>query len=123
MSDEIQRRKTEHVTLALRGDIAAPQAASWADVRLVHHALPEVDLDAIDTSVEFFGHTLRHPIWISSLPGGHADVAAINERLAVAAEEYGLAMGVGSQRAAVVPPQLAETYGVARKRAPHAFLV
>jgi isopentenyl-diphosphate delta-isomerase len=123
MSDEIKQRKTEHVNIALNSDIAAPQAASWADIRLVHRALPEVDLDAIDTSVEFLGQTLRHPLWISSLTGGHPDVATINERLATVAEEYGLAMGVGSQRAALVTPELAETYRVARKRAPHVFLV
>jgi len=122
MSDETSQRKTEHVRFSLARDISAPQAASWADIRLVHRALPEVDLDGIDTSVPFLGHTLRHPIWISSLTGGHPDLAVINERLATIAEEYGLAMGVGSQRAAVVTPELAATYHVARERAPHAFL-
>src|SRR6478672_8482467 len=114
MSDEVKQRKIEHVTIALENDIAAPQQASWADIRLVHRALPEVNLDEIDTSVEFLGTRLRHPIFISSLTGGHPDVTAINERLATIAGEYGLAMGVGSQRAAVVTPELAETYGVAR---------
>jgi isopentenyl-diphosphate delta-isomerase len=122
-SDEMQQRKTEHVRFSLARDIAAPQAASWADVRLVHRALPEVDLDGVDTSVQFLDHTLRHPLWISSLTGGHPDVAAINERLATVAEEYGLAMGVGSQRAALASPELVKTYQVARERAPHAFLV
>lgn len=122
-SDQIRQRKTEHVDLALAHDISAPQAASWADIRLVHHALPEVDLDAVDTSVQFLDNTLRHPLWVSSLTGGHPDVAAINERLATVAEEYGLAMGVGSQRAAVMTPELEATYRVARERAPHAFLV
>jgi isopentenyl-diphosphate Delta-isomerase len=85
--------------------------------------LPEMDIEEIDTSVDFLGTRLRHPIFVSSLTGGHPDVAAINARLATIAEEYGLAMGVGSQRAAVVAPELAGTYSVARKRAPHAFLI
>ena len=123
MSDEVKQRKIEHVTIALENDIAAPQQASWADVRLVHRALPEVDLDAIDTAVEFLGGQLRHPIFISSLTGGHPDVATINERLATIAGEYGLAMGVGSQRAALVTPELAKTYEVVRAGGPHAFLI
>ena len=98
MSDEVKQRKIEHVTIALENDIAAPQQASWADIRLVHRALPEVNLDEIDTSVEFLGAILRHPIFISSLTGGHPDVTAINERLATIAGEYGLAMGVGGLR-------------------------
>jgi isopentenyl-diphosphate delta-isomerase len=113
----------EHVTLSLANDISAPQAASWADIRLAHRALPEVDLDAVDTSVRFLGATLRSPLWISSLTGGDPEVAAINERLAAIAEEYGLAMGVGSQRAAVITSELAASYRIARERAPHAFLV
>jgi isopentenyl-diphosphate delta-isomerase len=56
------------------------------------------------------------------MTGGHPDVAQINARLAAVAEEYGLAMGVGSQRAALVNPDLAGTYAVTRERAPHAFL-
>ncbi len=123
MSDEVRQRKAEHVAVALQHNVSAPQVASWADIQLVHQALPEVDLDDIDTSVEFLGRRLRHPIFVSSLTGGHPDVAAINERLAIIAEEYGLAMGVGSQRAALVTPELAATYGVARQRAPHAFLI
>jgi isopentenyl-diphosphate delta-isomerase len=123
MGQDVTRRKIEHVSVALSHDLTAPQAAAWADVRLVHQALPEVDLDEIDTSTEFLGHRLGGPIFISSLTGGHADVALINARLARAAERFGLAMGVGSQRAAIVDPALAPTYGVVRAEAPAAFLI
>lgn len=123
MSDEVKQRKIEHVNVALQHDVTAPQAASWADVHLVHQALPEVDLADIDTSVEFLGKQLRLPIFVSSLTGGHPDVSGINARLATIAEDYGLAMGVGSQRAAIANDQLTDTYSVARDRAPHAFLI
>ncbi len=122
-TDEIKQRKIEHVTTSLYNDVSAPQSASWSDVRLIHQALPEVDLDEIDTSVTFLGRSLRQPVLVSSLTGGHPDVAGINSRLAAVAEEYGLAMGVGSQRAALVNPSLAETYQVVRRQAPHAFLI
>jgi isopentenyl-diphosphate delta-isomerase len=123
MSDEVKQRKAEHVQISLTHDISAPQSASWADIRLIHQAAPEVNLDEIDTSVEYLGRGLRYPIFISSLTGGHPDVAIINERLGVIAQEYGLAMGVGSQRAALVTPQLASTYSVTRAKAPDAFLI
>lgn len=123
MSDEMKQRKIEHVNIALGQDISAAQQANWHDIHFVHQALPEVDLDTIDTSVTFLGRELRYPIFMSSLTGGHPDVTAINRNLARAAEQYGLALGVGSQRAAIVNPAVAPSYAVTREYAPHAFLI
>jgi isopentenyl-diphosphate delta-isomerase len=123
MTDEVKQRKIEHVSVALGQDISAPQRANWQDIQFVHQALPEVDLDEVDTSVQFLGHTLRYPIVISSMTGGHPDVTAINRNLAMAAEQYGVALGVGSQRAAIVNPDVAHSYAVTREHAPHAFLI
>src|SRR3989440_13070783 len=123
MTDEVKQRKIEHVSIALGQDVSAPQRANWSDIQFVHQALPEVDLDAIDTSVTFLGHPLRYPIFISSLTGGHPDVLSINRNLARAAEQYGLALGVGSQRAAIVNPDVAFSFAVTRETAPSAFLM
>jgi isopentenyl-diphosphate delta-isomerase len=123
MSDEVKQRKIEHVNVALGQDVSAPQRASWSDIHLVHHALPEVDFDAIDTGVDFLGHHLRYPLFISSLTGGHPDVVAINCNLARAAQAYGLVLGVGSQRAALVNPELTTSYAITREYAPTAFLI
>jgi isopentenyl-diphosphate delta-isomerase len=123
VSDEVKQRKLEHINVALGQDIAVAQRANWQDIAFVHQALPEVDLDKIDTSVVFLGHTFRYPIFISSLTGGHPDVTSINANLARAAERYGLALGVGSQRAAIVNPDVAQSYAITRENAPHAFLI
>lgn len=123
MTDEVKQRKIEHVQVALGQDISAAQRAGWGDIHFVHQALPEVDLDSIDTSVTFLGHTLRYPLFISSLTGGHPDVTSINANLARAAEQYGLALGVGSQRAAIVNPALRDSYAITRQQAPSAFLI
>lgn len=122
-TDEVKQRKLEHITVALGQNIAVAQRANWQDVAFVHQALPEVDLDEVDTSVAFLGHTLRYPIFISSLTGGHPDVMSINANLARAAEQYGLALGVGSQRAAIVNPEVAGSYAITRETAPHALLI
>src|SRR5205809_7778523 len=123
MSDEVKKRKIEHVSIALGQDITAPQRANWNDIQFVHQALPEVDLDEIDTSVSFLGHKLRYPLFISSLTGGHDDVTSINRNLARAAEHYGLALGVGSQRAGIVNPEVISRYSKTREHAPKTYLI
>ena len=69
--------------------------------RLCHTALPELDLDAVDTSTRFLGRPLRAPFLISGMTGGVERGAEINRRLATAAQASGCAMGVGSQRVAI----------------------
>src|SRR2546429_9338649 len=123
MSDEVKKRKLEHVSIALGQDVSVAQRANWNDIQFVHQALPEVDLDEIDTSVTFLGRNLRYPIFISSLTGGPPDVTFINANLARAAERYGLALGVGSQRAAIVNPAVSNSYAVTRQQAPKPFFI
>ena len=121
--DDIARRKGEHLRLAATDDAVARSGPGFDDVRLVHRALPEVDFERLDPSVELLGHRLRLPLVVASMTGGHPDGAAINATLARVVEEHGLAMGVGSQRAALRDPSLAETYRIARREAPTALLM
>jgi isopentenyl-diphosphate delta-isomerase len=123
MTDEVKQRKIEHVNIALGQDISVAQRANWNDIQFVHQALPEVDLDEIDTSVSFLGHKLRYPLFISSLTGGHDDVISINRNLARAAEHYSLALGVGSQRAGIVNPDVIGSYAITREHAPTTCLI
>ena len=95
----------------------------WADIRLVHHGLPRADVAAIDLGSNFLDHRLRAPLVIASMTGGHVDARTVNTRLGAAAERWGLAMGVGSQRAALRTPALVPTYAAARRAAPTAFLI
>jgi isopentenyl-diphosphate delta-isomerase len=92
-------------------------------VHLLHNALPEVDRDAIDLSVDFLGKRLSAPLVIAGMTGGHRMAHEVNAVLARAAERHGLAMGVGSQRAALRRPDLDYTYRVVREQAPSAFLI
>lgn len=122
---EIPDRKADHLRLATAEAERAgqPGGAGFDDVHVVHNALPEVDLDAIDTRVTFLGRALMLPLAIASMTGGHALGGTVNAVLARAAERHGLAMGVGSQRAALRDPALRETYAVARREAPNALLL
>ena len=119
----IPQRKLEHVEITTRQAVTGSTGAGWSDVRLLHACVPEIDKDAVDLRVELLGHQLRAPIVIAGMTGGHPQAAPINATLARAAEAFGLAMGVGSQRAAVRAPALARTYAVAREAAPTALLM
>ena len=84
----------------VHGDVAAKGVtAGWERYRFVNNALPEIDLASVDLSTEFIGYTLRAPLLISCMTGGTPEARRINRTLAVVAEKYGLAMGLGSGRA------------------------
>ena len=121
--DPVERRKAEHQLIIATNDVRGSVEPGWSDIRLVHEALPEVDMDEIDISVDFLGRRLGAPLLLAALTGGHANGEVVNARLARAAERNGLAMGVGSQRAALRQPALAGTYAVARREAPNALLI
>ncbi len=94
----------------------------WNDIQLVHKALPEIDFAEVDPSVTLLGHRLAAPVVITGMTGGFPDAAKINENLARAAAEVGVAMGVGSERAAVLKGQYPESYScVARYPVPLKF--
>ncbi|MFA5237748.1 MAG: type 2 isopentenyl-diphosphate Delta-isomerase [Methanoregula sp.] len=115
-------RKLDHLRICAQKDVESGDTG-FGDVRLVHNALPECDMRTIDLSTRFLGHTLSSPLFISAMTGGHPGTKETNARLARIAERFGLGMGVGSQRAALENPGLADTFSVVRDEAPHAFLV
>jgi isopentenyl-diphosphate Delta-isomerase len=108
-----EQRKAEHVNIILQENVSASYDY-WSDVRLVHNALPEIDLDDIDLGITLFGKKLAAPLVISSMTGGFEMGGQINANLAKAAAQVGVAMGVGSQRAALEKPELAATYSVVK---------
>ncbi len=100
---EILKRKTDHIDLVLKQRLEmAALASPWDQVQLTHNALPEQDLLNFDLSTEFLGKHLRLPFLISSMTGGPLKAERINAHLAEAAQELGIAMGVGSQRIALL---------------------
>jgi isopentenyl-diphosphate delta-isomerase len=120
-SREIEARKSRHLDICLEDDVASHLDAGFSRVRLQHEALPECALDDVDTSLDFFGHRLAAPILVSSMTGGTQRARVINERLAIAAERTGVALALGSQRAALIDPRLLATYRV-RSVAPNVML-
>ncbi len=118
----IGQRKADHLRINLEEDVRSALSTGFERYRFVHQALPEMDLAQVDTRVRIFGRELQAPVLISSMTGGTAEAAVINRRLAAAAQRVGVAMGVGSQRAALEHPQLAPTFHV-REVAPDILLL
>src|SRR2546425_4319120 len=108
-----EQREAEHVNIILNENVSA-EYNYWNDVHLLHRAIPEIDLDDIDVSTTLLGRKLRAPLVISSMTGGFGMGREINANLAKGAAEVGVAMGVGSQRAALEKPELADTYAVVK---------
>jgi isopentenyl-diphosphate delta-isomerase len=119
----IEQRKADHLRFSATGDVDAVAGPGWDDIRLVHEALPEIDACDVDLRADFLGKRLAAPLFIAGMTGGHRAAHAVNAALAAAAERHGLAMGVGSQRAALRREDLAYTYTVVREQAPGALIV
>ena len=117
----ITERKSDHIRINLDKDVSSGLTTGLERFRFVHQALPELNLEEVDLSQELFGKQLSAPILISSMTGGTKEAAGINQVLAQAAQETHVAMGVGSQRAGLEHPELADTFRV-RHLAPDVLL-
>jgi isopentenyl-diphosphate delta-isomerase len=109
----IEDRKADHIRINLERDVQFPRLTTGLErYRFLHNALPELNIKEINTSLPLFGKVLRTPILISSMTGGAELAYRINRALAEAAQQHGVAMGLGSQRAALKNPELTYTYQV-----------
>ena len=110
----VGQRKADHIKINLEKDIRSALTSGLEKYHFIHEALPELDLERVDTSLSLFGKQLAAPILISSMTGGTAEAETINLRLAEAAQATKIAMGVGSQRVAIEHPEQAKTFQVRR---------
>lgn len=110
----IGSRKADHIRINLEEDVASGLSTGLEHYHFVHQALPEIDLADVDLSQVLFKRKLSAPILISSMTGGTEQAADINQTLAMAAQATGVAMGLGSQRAALEHPETAYTFQVRR---------
>ncbi|MFK7843741.1 MAG: type 2 isopentenyl-diphosphate Delta-isomerase [Rhodothermales bacterium] len=104
-------RKAEHIKLSLDPRVQSDHHF-FDDYVFEHVALPEINFDEIDITSSFLGKTLSSPLLISCMTGGTTSARSINENLALAAEEKGVVLGVGSQRKALEDAQQAHTFQI-----------
>jgi len=99
LASEIQKRKKEHIEVVLKKDIQYEKSAGFEKIEFIHNALPEMDFEEVDCSTSFLGKKLKAPLIIEAMTGGFEGGEKINKALAKAAEKFGIAFGLGSQRA------------------------
>ena len=67
----IEKRKAEHVSIALKKNVAFRDKKSGFDeIDFLYYCLPEMNFDEIDTRTTFLGRKLNAPILVSSMTGG-----------------------------------------------------
>jgi len=124
MAENTRKRKADHIEKCLNENVQAKDAtAGFEDVHFVHKALPEIDKGEVNLTTRVWGHEFKAPLIVGAMTGGTEEAEKINANIAEAVENLGLGMGLGSQRAAIENPKLATTFSIARKKAPHAFLI
>jgi isopentenyl-diphosphate Delta-isomerase len=118
----LSKRKADHIRINLENDVKSGLTNGLAEYKFVHQALPEIDLAQVSLHTRLLGKSLDAPFLISSMTGGTDEALQLNRRLAAAAQEFGFAMGVGSQRAAIEDSELAYSFRL-RDVAPDVLLL
>lgn len=118
---EIANRKQDHINLCL-DPRSQSKGQLFEDIILPYQSLPEINLADVSTSTFLFQKKLTQPLIIGSMTGGTKHAGTINKNLAVAANECGVAMAVGSQRIGLRNDNAKETFKLVRKLAPNAVI-
>ena len=115
--NKLYNRKIQHIKIPLEHNVQHVKNY-FDDINLIHHPLPEFELEDIDLSVDFFNKKISAPICISAITGGHEISKAINKILAHAAKSENIIMSVGSQRIGLEDPSTIDSFKVVRDVAP-----
>lgn len=111
-SSAVAERKDHHLDLCIDADVGSGHSTGLGGFRLEYDALPEIDLESVDTSVTVLGRKLAAPLLVGAMTGGTDRAMRVNQTLARAAARVGVGMALGSQRAMIADPSLTKTFAV-----------
>jgi isopentenyl-diphosphate delta-isomerase len=112
-------RKREHLEIVINDPGVDRDGRFFDEIKLTHRALPELDFKEIDTEINFLGKSIAMPFLIGPMTGGVGEkFQTINRRLATAAQEMRVAMGVGSQRIQLNSREAEKSFKIVRTYAP-----
>jgi isopentenyl-diphosphate delta-isomerase len=117
-TESFEKRKREHISLALRDENEAQGFSQLEQIELIHEALPELDFDEVSLHSDLLSFEVEKPLLISSMTAGHVGSVDLNRRLAKAAQARGWLMGVGSQRRELNDSEALLEWKTVRKEAP-----
>lgn len=118
LNNSIHQRKEEHIDIVLNEKVTSTlRTTGFENVQFLHNALPNCNFEHISLETNFFKQQVQTPFLISSMTGGTSSAASINENLAIAAENRGWTLALGSTRAILEGSAYQETFQL-RKFAP-----
>ncbi|MHA1199027.1 MAG: type 2 isopentenyl-diphosphate Delta-isomerase [Candidatus Heimdallarchaeaceae archaeon] len=122
-SSQTSSRKDDHILLCLEEDVQYEGMTNGFDeIKIDPSLLTTISPDEVDLSTIFLSKEVNSPIFVSGMTGGSSNGRVFNESVARICSEFKIGMGVGSQRAAIEDPKLANTYKV-RHIAPNIPLI
>ena len=92
--ESLESRKKDHIELAFKSQ--TPSAVM--DSRFHYEPMLKAHPIAGIAPVAILGKQQKVPIWVSSMTGGTRKAGTINRNLAMACNEFGMGMGLGSCR-------------------------
>jgi isopentenyl-diphosphate delta-isomerase len=123
ISEVFERRKQDHLRLAMDPRTQVNGAAGFDFVRLTHEALPDLNFSEISLKTKILNLDCSSPFFISSMTAGHEKGEMINSRLAKLSHERGILMGVGSQRKELWDETASREWKKIRSQSPKARLI
>ncbi|MEM3399291.1 MAG: type 2 isopentenyl-diphosphate Delta-isomerase [Candidatus Micrarchaeia archaeon] len=118
-----EARKESHADICIGKDVEMKRKKTgFEDIDFIQRIAPNFDFCDVDTRISLLGKKLSVPLIIEGMTGGHKKGLELNRAMARVAQELGLGMGVGSQRAMLENRSLTETYMV-RDAAPDILLI
>ncbi|WP_047983025.1 type 2 isopentenyl-diphosphate Delta-isomerase [Ornithinibacillus californiensis] len=119
----INKRKTEHIRLCLTDQVEGVNKTTGLEgISFIHNALPEINFSDINIATTFLNKKINAPFLVSSMTGGSELATEINQNLALAAEERGWAIALGSTRALLEGDKHQDSFLI-RKQAPNVPLI
>lgn len=115
---QISDRKKDHIKLNLTDKVAfRSKSNGFENYDFIHDASTEVEYEKINFRTKVFGKKTGYPFLISCMTGGTPEAEGINAKLAEAAAELNIAIGLGSQRQAIENDLYLRSYKVIREKA------
>ncbi len=97
--EDRRQRKDEHIENYLKSEIITNTLLE--DIYIEHNALSDMNMEEIDTSIEFLGRRISMPLMVNAMTGGGEAGSDINEDLSSICEAVGIPMASGSEAIAI----------------------
>lgn len=109
----LESRKAQHVKLVVEEDVAVDKVSNgFSYFEVVPTAIPDINYNDINLDTEFLNQKFSAPVLVAGMTGGYPEAEKINKKLAKLCSKFNIPMGVGSQRAMIINPDMTKTFNV-----------